>query len=283
MRLLREGDGPKRGRPKRRKLTGTLGRPPPPPPPPPTPSFLRNQLFCRIKTDYPGVQLVHEKPYIFIVKSFLSDDECDQLLAKAGAKMPLPGADEPRPPRKASYYFGRKTKKKKKKRREGRRRRRSDGAETETGGREGEGKGEEGKGRDAEESDSQSEDEGEDEDDEAPPRSTKPSSVAALNEELPNFRGRICELTNCRQEQLQYTKIQRFERGQGFSEQLDGVAHHRADCFHRQGEPSEDYYGDRIIAEEGMWSTFNKPCVNRYCTPSKQASMQAKNNQSTSK
>ena len=51
-----------------------------------------------------------------------------------------------------------------------------------------------------------------------------------------------------------------------FSERLDATAHNRADCFHAQGAPSEDYYGDRIIAEEGMWTTFEKPCVNRYCT-----------------
>ena len=43
--------------------------------------------------------------------------------------------------------------------------------------------------------------------------------------------------------------LARYEKGQMFSERLDATAHNRADCFHAQGAPSEDYYGDRIIAE----------------------------------
>ena len=32
--------------------------------------------------DYPGLQLIHEKPYIFIVNNFLKKAECELLLAK---------------------------------------------------------------------------------------------------------------------------------------------------------------------------------------------------------
>ena len=89
---------------------------------------------------------------------------------------------------------------------------------------------------------------------------TKGTSVVALNEEVPVLRRRIGSLTNCREEQLQYTKITRYEDGQGGGDQLDATAHNEADCYNpqRQGAPSEDYYGDRIIAEEGMWTTFEK-------------------------
>eukprot|EP01044_Picomonas_judraskeda_P005374 COSAG03_NODE_504_length_7391_cov_53.058420_6_plen_692_part_00 len=39
--------------------------------------------FHQINLGYPGLQLVHEKPYIFIVNDFLSADECGLLLGKA--------------------------------------------------------------------------------------------------------------------------------------------------------------------------------------------------------
>ena len=35
--------------------------------------------------DYPGLQLVRERPYVFIVSSFLSAEECDLLIRKASA------------------------------------------------------------------------------------------------------------------------------------------------------------------------------------------------------
>jgi len=39
-------------------------------------------FFHRINTQYPGVQLVHEEPYILVVDKFLSDWECDELVKK---------------------------------------------------------------------------------------------------------------------------------------------------------------------------------------------------------
>jgi len=39
-------------------------------------------FFHRINTQYPGVQLVHEEPYILVVDKFLSDSECDELVKK---------------------------------------------------------------------------------------------------------------------------------------------------------------------------------------------------------
>lgn len=35
-------------------------------------SYLNDKLFCKINTAYPGLQLVHEKPYIFIINNFLN-------------------------------------------------------------------------------------------------------------------------------------------------------------------------------------------------------------------
>ena len=51
-----------------------------------------------------------------------------------------------------------------------------------------------------------------------------------------------------------------------FGEHLDASAHNGSDVFKRRGQPSHDYYGDRIIAERGMWTTRGKPCHNRFCT-----------------
>ena len=92
------------------------------------------------------------------------------------------------------------------------------------------------------------------------------TTAIADNSELPAFRDRVGQLTNQRQDQLQYTKITRYEKGQMFGEHLDASAHNDSDVFNNRGKPSQDYYGDRIIAEKGMWTTYNKPCVNRFCT-----------------
>ena len=45
-------------------------------------NYLANPFFKRINTDYPGLQLIHEEPYIFIVNNFLTDNECDRLIQK---------------------------------------------------------------------------------------------------------------------------------------------------------------------------------------------------------
>ena len=47
--------------------------------------FRRQSLFHQIDLSFPGLQLVHERPYIFIVNHFLSAAECSLLIAKASA------------------------------------------------------------------------------------------------------------------------------------------------------------------------------------------------------
>jgi len=42
-------------------------------------------LFPEIDLSHPGLQLVHERPYIFLIHDFLSPTECDDLIAKASA------------------------------------------------------------------------------------------------------------------------------------------------------------------------------------------------------
>jgi len=88
--------------------------------------------------------------------------------------------------------------------------------------------------------------------------------VVAENDELPEFRRRITELTNQAEENLQYTKINKYDPGQEFGQHCDATAHTDADVFMQRGQPSNDYFGDRITAEKGLWETFNKPCVNRF-------------------
>mmetsp|Transcript_40536 Transcript_40536/g.79312 ORF Transcript_40536/g.79312 Transcript_40536/m.79312 type:complete len:341 (+) Transcript_40536:67-1089(+) len=46
-------------------------------------NYLANPYFQKINTDYPGLQLIHEKPFIFLVNDFFTDDECDRLINKA--------------------------------------------------------------------------------------------------------------------------------------------------------------------------------------------------------
>ena len=67
------------------------------------------------------------------------------------------------------------------------------------------------------------------------------TTAIAENEELPTFRARISQLTNQREEQLQYTKITRYEKGQMFGEHLDASAHNDSDVFNNRGKPSQDY------------------------------------------
>ena len=49
----------------------------------PLDNYLANPFFQKINTEYPGLQLIHEEPFIFLVNNFLSDDECDRLVQKA--------------------------------------------------------------------------------------------------------------------------------------------------------------------------------------------------------
>ena len=49
------------------------------------PSRYRAQrAFHHLDLSYPGLDLVHKEPYIFVVHDFLSSSECTQLLSLAG-------------------------------------------------------------------------------------------------------------------------------------------------------------------------------------------------------
>ena len=41
--------------------------------------YLSQHVFHHIDVDFPGVQLIHEDPFIFIINDFLSPEECDKL------------------------------------------------------------------------------------------------------------------------------------------------------------------------------------------------------------
>jgi len=63
-----------------------------PPPPPlaelpnlPLDGYLAQAQFHHIDASFPGLQLVHERPFIFCVQDFLSERECDALMAKMAA------------------------------------------------------------------------------------------------------------------------------------------------------------------------------------------------------
>ena len=46
-------------------------------------AYYGQSLFHHIDTTWPGLQLVHAKPYIFVVRDFLSATECELLMTKA--------------------------------------------------------------------------------------------------------------------------------------------------------------------------------------------------------
>lgn len=46
-------------------------------------NYLKNPYFHQINTEYPGLQLVHENPFIFIINDLFTHEECDRLIAKA--------------------------------------------------------------------------------------------------------------------------------------------------------------------------------------------------------
>ena len=45
--------------------------------------YLANPYFHKININYPGLQLIHENPFIFIINDLFSDEECDRLITKA--------------------------------------------------------------------------------------------------------------------------------------------------------------------------------------------------------
>jgi hypothetical protein len=55
-------------------------------------NYRQQTLFHHINLEYPGLQLVSEKPYIFIVNNFLNEDECRVLLGKARGLQPQESA-----------------------------------------------------------------------------------------------------------------------------------------------------------------------------------------------
>ena len=50
--------------------------------------YRRQKMFPQINTSFPGLQLIHEKPYMFVVNGFLSPVECALLLQKAKKMTP---------------------------------------------------------------------------------------------------------------------------------------------------------------------------------------------------
>jgi len=49
----------------------------------PLEGYLGCPLFPRINIEFPGLQLINERPYIFLVNDFLDEAECEALMAKA--------------------------------------------------------------------------------------------------------------------------------------------------------------------------------------------------------
>jgi len=49
----------------------------------PLDSYLQSPFFHRININYPGLQMVRERPFIFVVHDFLTKEECAALVSKA--------------------------------------------------------------------------------------------------------------------------------------------------------------------------------------------------------
>jgi hypothetical protein len=45
--------------------------------------YMANPYFHKINLCYPGLQLIHEEPFIFIINDLFSPDECERLIQKA--------------------------------------------------------------------------------------------------------------------------------------------------------------------------------------------------------
>jgi len=52
--------------------------------------YLSQRSVHRINTEFPGVQLINEEPFVFLIHDFLSGDECASLLAATRAMEPRP-------------------------------------------------------------------------------------------------------------------------------------------------------------------------------------------------
>jgi len=54
--------------------------------------YLGQSYFHRINVNYPGLQLVSEEPYIFLVKDFLTAPECEKLMLKIVTNVQKPSS-----------------------------------------------------------------------------------------------------------------------------------------------------------------------------------------------
>lgn len=58
-------------------------------------NYLRQNIYHRINVDFPGLQLVHEEPYIFLVNNFASVEECRLLTSLHESSNAQPSATGP--------------------------------------------------------------------------------------------------------------------------------------------------------------------------------------------
>ena len=61
----------------------------------PLDSYFQQNVYHKINTDFPGVQLVCEHPFIFVVHDFVSAMECDQLIEMLTSGFSQPSATAP--------------------------------------------------------------------------------------------------------------------------------------------------------------------------------------------
>jgi hypothetical protein len=60
--------------------------------PKPLHNYLAQNYFHHIDVTYPGLELVHEEPYIFIVNNFLTVQECEKLVLKIATNRQVPSS-----------------------------------------------------------------------------------------------------------------------------------------------------------------------------------------------
>jgi hypothetical protein len=51
--------------------------------------YLANPYFHKINMNYPGLQLIHEEPFVFLINNLLTEHECTRLREKATNGTPL--------------------------------------------------------------------------------------------------------------------------------------------------------------------------------------------------
>jgi hypothetical protein len=52
--------------------------------------YLAQSVFHHINTEFPGLQCIHEDPFVFLVHGFLSQEECDALVSKTRRTLQVP-------------------------------------------------------------------------------------------------------------------------------------------------------------------------------------------------